>query len=136
MRGDDAVVEDVLDVGLRGEAAQGAGVILRDGGLDGGDAEVLIAPGEMGAGGGNAEFGVTGNGCVAIEEEVAVGSDAAGVDLASGDLGADDRCNQKCQDKNFPEGAVADRTCSRNAKSGHWKNRVTVNEHGWTSLLR
>jgi hypothetical protein len=102
MGGDDAVVEDIVDVGLRGEAAQGAGVVLRDSRLDGGDAEVVVAPGEMGAGGGDAGFGVTGNGCVAIEDEVAVGSDAAGVDLASGNLGAGDAGNKKCQDKNFP----------------------------------
>jgi hypothetical protein len=82
--GDDAIVEDVVDVGLGGEAAQGGGVVFRDCGFDGGDAEVVVAPGEMCAGGGDTGFCVAGDGCVAIEDEVAVGSDAAGIDLGNG----------------------------------------------------
>ena len=42
--GDDAVVEDVFDVGLGGDAAQGVGIVLKGGlGFDGGDAEVFVA---------------------------------------------------------------------------------------------
>ena len=87
MGGDDAVVEDVGDVGLGGEAAEGGGVVLLGRGLDGGDAEVFVALGEMGAGGGDAGFGVAGNGGVAVEDEVAMGSDAGGVDLGAGETG-------------------------------------------------
>jgi hypothetical protein len=82
--GDDTVVEDVVDIGLGDEAAQGAGVVFLDCGLDGGDAEVFVAPGKMRAGGGDPRFCVAGDGCVAIEDEVAVGSDAAGIDLGNG----------------------------------------------------
>ena len=87
MGGDDAIVEDVVDVGLGGEAAQGAGVIFRDGGLDGGYAEVFVAPGDMCSGRGDARFCVAGDGRVAIEHEVAVRGDAAGVDLGTGETG-------------------------------------------------
>jgi len=115
--GDDAIVEDVVDVGLGAEAAQGAGVVFRDGGLDGGDAEVFVAPGEMGAGGGDAGLCVAGDGRVAIEDEIAVRSDAAGVDLGAGETG-----KKKCQDEDFPEDASADRPCNRDAKNGRTKN--------------
>lgn len=84
---DDAIVEDVIDVGLGGEAAQGAGIVFRDGGLDGGDAEVFVAAGEMRASGGDAGFCIAGDGGVAIEDEVAVRGNAVGVDLGTG-LGA------------------------------------------------
>jgi hypothetical protein len=125
MGGDDAVAEDLVDVGLRGQAAEGAGVILRNCGLDGGDAEVLVAPGEMGAAGGDAGLCVAGDGRVAIENEVAMRSDAVGVNLGAGDTG-----KKKCQDKDFPEDAPADRTCNRSSKSGRTKNKVMVNGHG------
>ena len=88
---DDAIVQDVVYVGLGGEAAKGAGVVFRAGGLDGGDAEVFVTPGEMRSGGDGAGFGVDGDGCVAIEDEVAVGSDAAGVDLGTGESGKKER---------------------------------------------
>ena len=82
--GDDAVVEDVVDVGLGGEALEGGSVVFRRGRLDGGDAKVLVPCGEAGSGGGYAGSGVGRDGGVAIEEEVAVRSDAAGVNLGSG----------------------------------------------------
>jgi hypothetical protein len=128
--GDDAVVEDVVDVGLGGEAAQGAGVVFLDCGLDGGDAEVLVAPGKMCAGGGDTGFSVTGDGRVAIEDEVAVRSDAAGVDLGNGETGEKER-----QDEGSPEEATADRRCNRNAKSGRTKNQICENGHVWYLVL-
>lgn len=82
---DDAIVEDVVDVGLGGEMAECGGVIFLCCGLDGSDAEVLVAPGEMSAGGGDASLGVAGDGGIAIEDEVTVGSDAGGVDLSTGE---------------------------------------------------
>ena len=115
--GDDAIVEDVVDVGLSGEAAQGGGVVFGDGGLDGRDAEVLVAPGEMGAGGGDAGFCIAGDGRVAIEDEVAVRGDAAGVDLGTGETGKKER-----QNEGSPEDAIAYCTCNRGAKSGRTKN--------------
>ena len=84
MGGDDAVVEDIVDVGLGGQAAKGGGVVFGGGGLDGGDAEVLAALGEPGAGEGDAAFGIGGDGGVVVEDEVAVWRDAAGVDWGSG----------------------------------------------------
>jgi hypothetical protein len=116
MGGDDAIVEDVVDVGLGGETAQGAGVVFWNGGLDGGDAEVLVTPGEMCAGGGDAGFSVTGNGRVAIEDEVAVRRDAAGVDLGAGESG-----EKEGDDEGSAEDATADRTYNRGAKGGRRK---------------
>jgi hypothetical protein len=117
MRGDDAIVEDVIDVGLGGEAAQGAGVVFPDGGLDGGDAEVFVALGEMRSGGGDPRFCVAGDGRVAIEDEVAVRGDAAGVNLGTGEAAKKER-----QNNGSPEDAMADCTCSRGAKGGRTKN--------------
>jgi hypothetical protein len=112
--GDDAIVEDVFDVGLGGEKTEGGGVVLTDGlgcglgcrlswGLDGGDAEVLVAPGETGSGGGDTGFGVAGDGGVTIEDEVAVGSDARCVDLRGGQ-----RSKEEGQDEGLLEAAAAD----------------------------
>jgi hypothetical protein len=77
---DDPVVENDIDVGLSGEAAEGGGVVLT-GGLDGGDAEMFVAMGEAGSGGCDAGFGVAGDRGVAIKDEVAVWGDAGRVDL-------------------------------------------------------
>ena len=84
----------------------------------------------MRAGRGDAGFCVTGDGGVAIEDEVAVGSDAAGVDLGTG-LGSGETGKKERQDEGSPEDAIADRTCNRNAKSGRTKNRICGNGHGW-----
>jgi hypothetical protein len=46
---DDAVVEDVVNVGLSGEAAEGGGVAFRGSGFDGCDAEMFVAAGKMGS---------------------------------------------------------------------------------------
>ena len=129
--GHDAIVEDVIDVGLGGEAAQGAGVVFRDGGLDGGDAEVFVAAGEMRARGGDAGFCIAGDGGIAIEDEVAVRGDAGGVDLGTGETSEEER-----QDEGSPEEAMADCTCSGGAKSGCRKKRVGGTGHDDTSLLR
>ena len=115
--GDDAIVEDEVDVGLGSEAAQRAGVVFLDCGLDGGDAEMVVAPGEVCAGRGDAGFGVTGDGRVAIEDEVAVRGDAASVNLGTGETAKKER-----QNNGSPEDAMADCTCSRGAKGGRTKN--------------
>jgi hypothetical protein len=81
MGGDDAVMEHVVDVGLGGKAAEGAGVVFRDSGLDGGDAEVLVAPDDMGSDRGDVGLGVAGDGGVTVKDEVAVRRNAGGVDL-------------------------------------------------------
>jgi hypothetical protein len=127
MGGDNAIVEDVVDVGLSGEAAQGAGVVFRHGGFNGGDAEVLVTPGEMRAYGGDAGFSVAGNGRVAIEDEVAVRGDAAGVDLTSDNLTSDnlgtgEPGKEEREDESSAQDTPADRTCNRGAKGGRMKN--------------
>ena len=141
--GDDTIVQDEVDVRLGGQAAKRTGVVFLDCGLDGGDAEVIVAPGEVCAGGGDAGFGVTGDGRVAIEDEVAVGCNAAGVDLGidlgmdlGTDLGAGETGKKERQSESSPEVATADRRCNLNAKSRCRKKRITVNGHGVTSLLR
>lgn len=82
--GDDAVVQDVVDVGLSSEAAESSGIVVVSCGLDCCDAEMLVAPGEAGTGGGDAGLCVSGDGGVAIEDEVTMGGDAGGVDLGTG----------------------------------------------------
>jgi hypothetical protein len=79
----------------------------------------------MSAGGGDAGFCIAGNGRVAIEDEVAVGGDAAGVDLGTGETGKQER-----QDEGSPEDAMADHTCDLGAKRGRMKNQIMVNGHG------
>ena len=115
--GDDAIVEDEVDVRLGREAAQSAGVVFLDCGLDSGSAEVVVAPGEVCAGGGDAGFGVARDGRVPIEDEVAVRRDAAGVDLGTGETS-----KKEGQDEGSPEEAVADCTCSGDAASGRRKD--------------
>ena len=121
MSRDDAVVEDEVDVGLGGEAAQSACVVFRDRGLDGGDAEVLVAPEDMGSGGGDAGFGVAGDGGVAIEDEVAMGRDAGGVDLGGVQLGVGETGEEEYKDceKNIgvPGEAETRGRCNRDAKN-------------------
>jgi hypothetical protein len=93
----------------------------------------------MGAGGGDAGFCVTGDGRVAVEDEVAVRSDAAGVDLGTlgTALGTGEPGKKERQDEGSPEDATADRTCNRDVKSWRTKNQVSVNGHGGLpSLLR
>jgi hypothetical protein len=92
---DDAVVEDVVDVGLGGEVAEGRSVVLACG-LNGGDPEMLVSNGEAGACGGDSHFSVTRDGGVAIEDEVAVGSDAGSVDLGFGERGKKEHKDDGC----------------------------------------
>jgi hypothetical protein len=80
-------VEDVAYVGLGGEDAESGGVVLRQGRLDGGDAEVFVALGETSASGEEVGLSVGRYGCIAIEDDVAVRSDAGGVDLRGGEWG-------------------------------------------------
>ena len=87
MSRDDAVVEDEVDVGLGRETTEGGCIVFPGLRFDGGDAEVLVAPGEMSAGGGYAGFGVSRNGGVAIENKVAVGGEACRVGLSAGETG-------------------------------------------------
>jgi len=127
---DDAVVQDVGDVRLRGEEAKGGGVVLRGGRLDGGDAEVLVALEETSSGGGDAGRCVAGDGSVTIDDQVAMGGDAVSVDLCAGE-----RCGGECQEDwrewDETEPARADR-----GKSGLGKGEVSENGHGCTSWLR
>ena len=137
--GDDAVVKDVFDVGLGGDAAQGGGVVILKGGLgfDGGDAEVFVAVNKVGARGRDAGFGVSGDGGVAIEDEVAMRCDARGVDLSTGRAGEEDREDEGSVEQesgNFS--GNRDRTSSRDAKSRRRKIEDAGNGHGGTSLLR
>ncbi len=110
---------------------------MRGLGFDGGDAEVFVAVAEVGAGSGDAGFGVAGNGGVAIEDEVAMRRDARGVDLCTGKAGEEDR-----QDEGTVEQAASDfsgnrdPTNNRDAKSRRRKIEDAGNGHGGTSLLR
>ena len=92
---DDAIVEDVVDVGFGGEAAHGGSVVFRGGGLGGCDADVLVALGEARAGGGDAGFSVSGDGGVSINDQVAVGCDAGHVDLGAGGCCSDGHDHRK-----------------------------------------
>ena len=105
----------------------------RGGGLDGGDAEVFVALGEMGAGGGDAGFGVAGDGGVAVEDEVAVGSDAGGVDLGAGECGEEQKISE---DKARRKMAMADGSAVGDEESGLAESNLLRAEHGCTSLLR
>ena len=80
-------MEDVADVGLGGEEAESGCVVLREGRLYGGDAEVFVALGEACASGEEVGLCVGGDGCVAIDDEISMGSDARGVDLRDGERG-------------------------------------------------
>ncbi len=99
MRGDEAVVEDVCDVGLGGEAAHGGGVVFGAEGLGGGDAEVWVALGQAGSGGEGAGFGVGGDGGVAVDDEIVVGKDGAGLGRRRGALGVKGRGESEEQDR-------------------------------------
>jgi hypothetical protein len=110
-------MENVINIGLGGEAAQGGGVVFREGRLDGSDAEVFVTPGEVCAGGGDSGFCVTWNSCVAIEDEVAVWCGAAGVDLGAGETG-----KKEGQDEGSTEETLADRVSSLDSASGRKEN--------------
>ncbi len=112
---DDAVVEDVGDVGLRGEAAQGGCILVVSGGLDGDDSQMLVAVHETSAGGCDPGFGIAGDDGVAIEDEIAVGSDAGGIDLGGGDA---------AEKEQEDEGVSGERSGSR-SNNGHTKSRRT-----------
>jgi len=111
-------VEDVAYVGLGGEVAESGGVVLRQGRLYGGDAEVFVALGEMSAGGEDMGFRVGGDGCIAIEDDVAVGSDAGGVDLRGGEWGKKwEKESGQARDASV-ERTCADRSETRLCESG------------------
>ena len=78
-------MEDVAHVGLGREDAESGGVVLREGRLYCGDAEVFVPLGEASASGEEMGLRVCGDGCVAIEDDVAVRSDAGSVYLRKGD---------------------------------------------------
>ncbi len=124
--GDDAVVEDVGDVGLRGEEAEGGCVVLRGGGLHGSDAEMLVALVEAGSDGCGAESGVCRDGGVAIENKVAMRHDGGRVDLGGGKRGeaeGDDEEAMQLKPEKVPAGGLVER-------------EIDANGHGDTSLLR
>jgi hypothetical protein len=124
---DYAVVQDVGDVRLRGEEAEGGGVVLPGGRLDGGDAEVLVALEETSSGGGDTGRCVAGNGGVTIDDQVAVGGGAVRVDLCAGERRGGE-CQEDGREWNEMEPARAGR-----GKSGLAKGEVTENGHGYTS---
>jgi hypothetical protein len=74
-------VENIAHVGLGGEDAESGSVVLRRGRLYGGDAEVFVALGETSANGDEVGLSVGGDGCVAVEDNVAVRSDGGRIDL-------------------------------------------------------
>lgn len=82
--GDETVVEDVLDVGQGGEAAEGGGVFIdrvrSTGGVDDGEAEVVVALEETGPCGAGVGLGTSGDGGVAIDDKITMRDDVAGVD--------------------------------------------------------
>jgi hypothetical protein len=123
MRGDDAVVEDVVDVGLGGKAAEGSGVVFRCGRLDGGDAETLVAAGETGSSGGDAGFGVSGDGGVAIDDQVAVRSDASGIDLGCEKRGRNKlNCGEESEHGSALQARAIGQTRGRGPKIRRMKN--------------
>jgi hypothetical protein len=122
-------VENVGDVGLGGEAAQGGGVVLLGCGLNCGDTEVLVTPGEVCAGGGDASLGVAGDGRVAVEDEVTVRSDAGGINLSASETRQKDRQNKVDFDD-----ATAEPRGSRSVKRQNWTIGVGVNKQDCTSV--
>ena len=120
--GDDSVVEDVTDIGLGGEEAESGGVVLRGGRLYGGDAEVFVGLGEASAGGEKVGLGVGGDGCVAIEDDVAVRSDAGGVDLRDCERGEKgDKESGQARDASAKQAGV-DHSTTRFCESGFDEN--------------
>ena len=75
--GDEAVVEDVFDVGLSGETVHGGCVVFGAEGLGCCDAEVRIALREAGSGGDGASLGVCRDDGVAIDDQIVVRDDVA-----------------------------------------------------------
>jgi hypothetical protein len=125
---DDAIVEHGNDVRLGAQCAEGGCVVLLAGWrLDDGDAQVLVALGEVNACRADAGFRITGNGGVAVEDEVAVGNEAGGIDLGSGDRG-----QQKRQKDSVFQSTEADPV---GASLRRWYGRFTAKKHCCTSLL-
>jgi hypothetical protein len=70
--GDDAVVEDELDVGLGAESGEGGGFVGGAGGVEDSDAEGLVDTEDVGAGEADVGFDVGGDGVGAVGDEIAV----------------------------------------------------------------
>ncbi len=117
-------MEDVAHVGLGGEEAESGGVVLRERRLDGGDAEVFVALGEMSAGGEEVSLCVGGDGGVAIEDDVAVRSDAGGVDLGDGERG-----EEREKESGQARDASAERACAGRSESRLCENGFVENGH-------
>ncbi len=92
---------------------------------------MLVALGETGAGGGDVGLGVAGNGGVAVEDEVAMGSHAGGVDLGAGETG-----EEEDQDDGALIDGVSEQTRGGDSKSLGTTNQVAAKGHGCTSVLR
>jgi hypothetical protein len=120
--GDDAVVENRENVRLGGEQAEGGRVALTGGRLDDGDSEVIVALGEVNACGADPGFRIAGNGGVAVENEIAMGDEAGGVDLGSGDRG-----KQKREKDCVCQSTVAE---PAGVSLRRWDGRFTAKEHG------
>jgi hypothetical protein len=123
----DTVMEYVLDVGFSGEVAEGGCVVFLGRGLYGRDPEVLVAVGETGSSGGDAGLCVTRDSGVAIEDEVAMGSDTGGIDLGSSETRGEERKNAEQLQK-----AATGRTCRADMKI----RQAGGDEHDGTSVLR
>jgi hypothetical protein len=129
---DDAIVQDVGDVRLRGQETEGGGVVLRSRGLNGGDAEVLVALDETSSGGDDAGGGVAGNGGVAIDDQVAMGRNAVGVDLCAGEAAAGERRDRESQEDSH-DGAEREPAREERGRSGLGKGKIREKKHGCTS---
>ncbi len=105
-------------------------------GFDGGDAEVFVAPGETGSGGGDAGFGVAGDGGVAIEDEEAMGRDAGGVDLGGVQLGVGETGKEEGEEDDATDNAPSGLACGKNSEGRRRKSQVVWGGHGFTSRLR
>ena len=81
--GEDAVVNDVGDVGLRAKAAYGGGVVLRWSRLDGDNAEAVVAPDERRSKRAGAGLHVSGDGGITVDDQVAMRNDGGGIDLSA-----------------------------------------------------
>jgi hypothetical protein len=134
MSRDDAIVEDVLDIGFSGEAAEGGCVVFLGLGFNGSDAEVLVAVGETGSNGSDAGLCISGDSGVAIEDEVAMGSDAGGIDLSS--LSSGEMRGEERKDTELLQIAATRQTCRANMKIRCVKSMAGGNEHDGTSVLR
>ena len=128
--GDDPVVKNITYVGLGREETEGGCVVLSGGGLNGCNAEVFVGLCETGPGGAQAGLGVAGNGGVAIDDQVAMGSDAGGVNLRHGSVGQERKKEiRQGRDLSRPEEGAS------RFGMGRWRSDLGEYGHGGTSFV-